>query len=117
MKLLLVEDDKLFQNSITTFAKSLDIELLIVNDGKDAVELCTNGNYFDIILMDNYMIGLNGVAATQQIRSLGHGNTYKIFLISGDEISEEEVKSIGLDGFIKKPMYKSDFELLISKFR
>lgn len=116
MKILLVEDDKLFQNCVSSFAKSSGVELHVVNDGKEAVSLCAEGNTYDIILMDNYMLELNGIAATQKIRGLSNGSNYVILLISADEMSEDDLKLNGFNGFIKKPMNKSNFEDLINKY-
>lgn len=116
MKFLLVEDDKTTQMSIKMFCKKLSVDIEVVNDGKDAVELCKSGNKYDVILMDNYMPEMDGIKATSTIRELGHGSSYVIYLLTGlEDLSEEEMKKSGFNGLYKKPMNKSTFESIVEK--
>jgi CheY-like chemotaxis protein len=117
MKILLVEDDKLCQNSIKNFCKKLEVEVEVVGDGKEAIELCAGGASFDLILMDNYMQEVNGREATLKIRQLSNGSSYLIFMISGTEVSEDDLKSNGFDGFYLKPITKIVFEELVNKYK
>ena len=116
MKFLLAEDDKTTQMSVKTFCKKSGVDIEVVGDGKQALDLCTAGNKYDVILMDNFMPELDGMKATNLIRSLEHGSAYVIYLLSGiEDVGEEELKKAGFDGFIKKPMNKTTFEGIVNK--
>lgn len=110
MKILLVDDDNMIQKAVTTICKKINYELEIAPDGKDAIALCSAGATFDVILMDKTMQEVGGLEATKAIRGLSNGSQYTILLVSGDEISEEEWKSFGFDGFLLKPVGKSAIE-------
>ena len=117
MKVLLVDDDSTIQKSTSNLAKKIGIDIEVLTSGEDALKLLSGGAEFDFILMDNYMGGISGIEATSKIRALGHGNTYKIILMTADETDEETVKKLGFDGFQMKPMTKTAFEGHVAKYK
>lgn len=102
MKILIAEDEKNCQSAVKNFCTKMEIDCDTADNGKEAVELCKKEIPYDVILMDMFMPELNGNQATESIRSLSHGSSYTIILLSGlEEMTEEDAKKIGYDGFIK----------------
>ena len=118
MKILIAEDEKICQNAVKNFCKKMEIECDTADNGKEAVDLCKQEIPYDVILMDMYMPELNGTQATESIRSLSHGSSYIIILLTGlEDMNEEDAKKIGFDGFIKKPLSKKAFEEIVAKYK
>ncbi len=58
---------------LLNFLKMTGMKIDCVSDGKEAVErFTTNGDDYDIILMDVQMPYMNGYQATEAIRKSGH---------------------------------------------
>ncbi len=68
LKVLAAEDNTTNQIVLKTILHSVGLEPLIVDNGREAVEAWTSGQ-FDLILMDIQMPILDGVAATKVIRA------------------------------------------------
>ena len=118
MKVLCAEDEKMCQTAIKGFCKKMDIEVDLADNGQEALEFCKKETAYTFILMDMYMPELNGLQAAESIRGLGHGSTYKIYLLTGaEEFSEEDAKKSGFDGLIRKPLSKKAFEDLVALFK
>jgi len=118
MKVLIVEDSEVCQNSLKNLCLKFNLECDCANNGKEAVDFCVKENKYNFILMDMYLPELNGIQATEAIRKLPHGSSYKIVLVSGmEEISEEEALKYGFDCFIKKPVGSKILEELVEKFK
>ncbi|MBU2882629.1 response regulator [Psychrosphaera sp. B3R10] len=68
--ILVAEDNKINQLIISHILKPTMVKLVIVEDGKQAVEACKTQN-FDIILMDVQMPIMDGLQATVALRKQG----------------------------------------------
>ncbi len=114
LKLLLVDDQSLFTESLKTFLKNYakDMEVLgCKSNGKEAVEFVDEIQP-DVILMDVNMPVMNGVEAVKEIKSR-HSQVKIIMLSTYDE--DEYVKTAllsGASGYLLKDL--SPTELIIS---
>jgi len=118
MKILIVEDEEICRKALVNFATKAGIESDTAENGKEAVEFCKKENPYDFILMDMYMPELNGTQACEAIRGLGHGSTYNIILVSGmEDMNEEDIKKMGFNDFVKKPLGKKAFEGIVEKYK
>ena len=110
MKLLLVDDQVLFVESLKTvlsiIAKDLDI-IGIANNGIEAVEIVKKSPP-DIILMDVRMPGMNGVEATRKI--LTTNPEIKIMMLTTYEDDEfvAEAMTYGAKGYLLKDVPPED---------
>jgi len=105
-KVLVAEDVELNQYLARHILESWDFEVLVVNNGKEAVEALQAG-YFDCILMDVQMPEMDGIEATQYIRRLPDPVKANIPIIAltanalkGDS---EKYLAVGMNDYLAKP--------------
>ncbi len=114
LKLLLVDDQRMFAESLETFLKNYaqDMEVVgIASNGKEACDFALAGKP-DIILMDVRMPVMNGVEAVEKIKQM-QPNIKIIMLSTYDE--DEFVRSAlskGASGYLLKDI--SPTELIFS---
>lgn len=93
-----------------------------VEDGNQAVEVFANHdiNYYDCILMDIQMPGLDGRSAARKIRALDRMDAKSIpmFALSADAFVEDQRLSLGagMDGHFEKPANFEQIEKAIQEF-
>lgn len=100
-KLLIVDDEFRIRELIKKYALYEGHEVDEAEDGEQAVLKCRNNTY-DIIIMDIMMPGLDGFAATEQIRRFS--NTPIIMLSArGEEYDRLSGFESGVDDYVVKP--------------
>ena len=101
-KLLFLEDDTLFRESIVEFLEDEGFEVLHYSNGQDALD-ATFSHKFDLYLLDINVPLINGISFLSELRESGD-NTPAIFLTSyKDKKMLEKGFNSGADDFIKKP--------------
>lgn len=106
---ILIADDEVFNRKlITTILKKYGANLKEVENGQEAVSVCSNEK-FDLILMDARMPILDGVSASKEIKSKGANQDTPIVALSAAVRDEDlqEYKSAGIEGFVAKPFKES----------
>ncbi len=102
-KILILEDDELFAQTLEDFLEEENFEVDIANDGEEALELNYNNNY-DLYLLDINVPKLNGLELLKELRGSGD-KTATIFLTSyKDKDTLEQGFLSGCDDYIKKPV-------------
>jgi signal transduction histidine kinase/CheY-like chemotaxis protein len=112
LKILAAEDNKTNQLVFKNMIKDLDVDLMIVSDGEEAVQAFHD---FDpnIIFMDISMPKMDGLEATQQIRwfetEKGIPPTTIVAMTAhAMEGDEARIKSAGIDHYLTKPLKKAE---------
>ncbi len=77
-------------------------------NGKEAVEQCAKNNEIGLVLMDINMPVLNGYEATKQIKKINPGLPIVAQTAYTLPENKEAAKEAGFDGFLSKPIRKSD---------
>ncbi|MBA3680910.1 MAG: PAS domain S-box protein [Bacteroidetes bacterium] len=116
LKILLVEDNELnrlvAQNTFKYYTCSVDEAV----NGLEAIEKLKLNKY-DIILMDIQMPEMDGLEATEKIRTELRIDTPIIALTANAFKSEvEKCKSAGMNDYITKPFEEAELLKLISKY-
>lgn len=71
-KVLIADDDYYNIYALNAALEEFGLDIVNVNNGRDAVDMVvTNGNHFDIVLMDIMMPEMDGYEAMRAIRSKG----------------------------------------------
>lgn len=114
-KVLLAEDNTDNQRLISMYLNKLGADVVIANNGKEAVEL-TGKDEFDLILMDMQMPIMNGIDATVRLREM---NYKKPIVALTANAMKEDVKACynaGCNDFIQKPISQQKFMEGIFKY-
>ncbi len=106
--MLFVEDDEVNQLTGTILLKKLGLAVMTASNGKDAVHL-VHEHPIDIVIMDIQMPVMDGIAATQAIRSssvLGKRAQMPIIAMTAYAMSGDKEKFLqaGMDGYLSKPV-------------
>ncbi len=114
-KILYAEDNPVNQKLVAMLVKKTGAELVLVGNGKEAVEQVEN-NDFDLVLMDIQMPVMNGVDAIKAIRDKGY--TLPILALTAN-VMQEDVKmytKVGSNGCLAKPIVRPVFYQMLESY-
>jgi len=102
-KLLLLEDDTLFRETLEDFLEEYNYEVKSFKNGEDVLD-STFKEQFDIYLFDINVPKINGLELLKILRDSGD-NTPAIFITSyNDQETLHQGFEVGADDYIKKPV-------------
>jgi len=102
-KILVLEDDELFSESLEDFLVEEGFNVDIAHDGEEALDKNYENNY-DLYLFDINVPKINGLDLLKELRQSGD-NTPSIFLTSyKDKETLQEGFNNGADDYLKKPV-------------
>ncbi len=110
LHILLAEDDPSSSVLARTILQKLGHAVTAVGNGSDAVRAVLEGS-FDAVLMDVQMPGLDGLAATEAIRTAGSGVYIVAMTASVMKEDQERCVRAGMDDYVIKPLVR---ELLVA---
>ena len=108
-KILLAEDHQLNRQLIKVLLDKFGLGVTMVEDGLQAMQRVTDGEAFDLILMDLRMPNMDGFEATRQIRTWQkkHGHpTPPIIAVTANVFEDDKRRCLeaGMNGFLAKPI-------------
>jgi len=113
-KVLLIEDNKINQMITKKMLENKQMLVEIIDNGEDAIEAVKN-NYYDLVLMDVHLPGINGTIATQTIRTFDtHTRIIALTAISLNE-NREMLLSFGMNDVITKPFDPENFYKVLAQ--
>jgi len=112
LRLLVVDDNAAFRDSMGRMARQLGGEAVLASDGPQALAQLRaaddQGQPFGVVLMDWLMPAMDGLACTQAIQGLGLSRAPAVLLISGSETAEAlaaaQAAGVALQGVLGKPV-------------
>ncbi len=119
--MLVVDNNSDLCESAMNALKEIGIEAECALDGETAVQMVQKRHKenrdYEIILLDWKMPGMNGIETAREIRRY-LGDDIPILVISAYDWSEieEEAREAGVQGFISKPLFKSNLYLGLSSY-
>ncbi|MEO8030519.1 MAG: response regulator, partial [Gemmatimonadota bacterium] len=104
-RLLLAEDNPVNQEVAATILRKRGHLVIVVNNGREAVQAVETKGPFDLVLMDIQMPELDGFAATRVIRKLPGMDTLPIIALTAHALSGERERCLaqGMNGYVAKP--------------
>lgn len=106
LRVLVADDNPLNRRTLVRLLKDLGHTGVVVDDGQRALE-CLRQRSFDLLLLDDYMPGLDGVRTLAEIRRLeaGSGRHLPVIMCTGHDLPEDRQRYLGLgaDGYLCKP--------------
>lgn len=104
-KLLLVEDDFIFQEILKDLLDEAGLCVDTANDGEEAVAMA-EGQPYDLVLMDVQMPVTDGLDAARSIRKIPGRENIPIIAVSANAYDEDKARCLnaGMNAFIAKPV-------------
>lgn len=104
--ILLTEDDLISSILLEEILKKHSYDFINAINGCEAVDLCHNHSEIDLVFMDIKMPVMDGVEATQQIKSFR--KNLPIIAVTARALAGDKHKFIeaGFDDYISKPINK-----------
>lgn len=105
-RIMLAEDNMINQKVVSGLLSTSGIQIVMVDDGLEAIKFLEKDNDFCIILMDANMPNMDGYEATRLIRQNENYNHITVIALSGD-VGPDDVKKMkdaGMQEHLEKPL-------------
>lgn len=102
MRVLLVDDEVKFAQSLQKVLNSQRYTVDVVHDGQEGYDLAAVESY-DLLLLDVSLPGMNGVEVCQRLRA--EGNTAPILMLTARDTTSDKITGLdsGADDYLVKP--------------
>ncbi len=110
-KILLLEDDRDMLTLLRTFLELEGFTVSALKLGEPVLPLVER-EHPDVILLDVFLAGQNGLQILESIRSHPQIGATKVVMVSGMDVSTE-CKKKGADAFLLKPYMPDDLVRLL----
>jgi CheY-like chemotaxis protein len=116
--ILLAEDEMLNQFIFRRILEDEGFNITIVSNGLECINALKRENNFDLILMDIQMPEMDGIAATQYIRTVMENKEIIIIALSANALTDtkEQILSVGMNDFIPKPVNVNELFVVMTKW-
>ncbi len=105
-RILLAEDNIINQKVIQGLLAESGMEIVIANDGVEALEILEKDDNFMMVLMDAHMPRMDGFEATRKIRSNPKYDHIVVVALSGDTAADDirKMSEAGMTEHLEKPL-------------
>ena len=105
-RVLLAEDNLINQKVFTGLLAGSGIEIIIANDGQEALDILEKDSNFLMVLMDAHMPVMDGFEATRAIRANPKYEHILVVALSGDTAADDirKMKESGMAEQLEKPL-------------
>ncbi len=115
-KVLIVDDDTRNTYALMTVLEEKGMEVMVGNNGQEALALLNQHPDVDLVLMDIMMPEMDGYEATQKIRAQEHFRKLPVIALTAKAMKGDKAKCIeaGANDYLSKPV---DIDKLVSLMR
>jgi CheY-like chemotaxis protein len=108
VRLLVVDDDPETLEYFSLLTKRMGIACDAAGSGQEALELLSRGNQYSICFVDWKMPEMDGIKLTREMKNSIDDKSVVIMISANDwSTIKQEAKSVGVDGFLYKPLFPS----------
>ncbi len=117
-RVLLVEDNEMNQELAMELLRNAGIEVMIANNGQEALDILADDSRFDGVLMDCQMPVMDGYTATREIRKNPQFGKLPIIAMTANAMmgDREKVIQAGMFDHIAKPLNVSEMFTTIARW-
>ena len=116
VKVLIVDDSKEFRKKVKTLLINKGLEVSEKENGREGYELLKENNTFNLLIVDHHMPEMDGLAMLKKIREEDIEVPPIIMLTTEtDPDFKREIKTIGIDFFMLKPISEKNLSRVIDK--
>ena len=119
IKILIIEDvdynRNLLVNMLENISFTLGKNISIAENGEEAIKLFTEGNYYNIILLDLIMPVVDGFEVREYIREAKIKSNIIVTTASVVEETKTKCRKLGIKNFLEKPIDFKKFKKVILK--
>jgi len=116
LQVLLAEDNIVNQKVASKMLQKLDCEVVVVENGREAVEYLAQPNQIHLVLMDCRMPEMDGLEATRRIRAARNSVPIVALTANDTEEDREACMEAGMDEFLAKPIDQVRLGQLVRRF-
>ncbi|MGE4001257.1 MAG: response regulator, partial [Planctomycetaceae bacterium] len=120
LRVLVVEDTSANQKVVKTILERRGHQVQLADNGREGVDLVNQGG-FDVVLMDMQMPTMDGLQATQAIRSLAREEKRTVPIIAMTAHARREDRrrclDFGMDAYLSKPLDAAKLVRLVETVR
>lgn len=118
LNVLLAEDNPVNQQTATIMLQKLGHEVTVANNGVEALEQATLGDY-DLVFMDIQMPEMDGLTATRKVREkeAETGKHVPIVAMTAHTMKGDQERCLeaGMDDYISKPIRRKEVAKVIAR--
>ena len=117
-RVLLVEDNDLNQELACDLLAKAGVEVVIANNGREALDILARDTRFDGVLMDCQMPVMDGYEATRQIRATPGLAAMPVVAMTANAMAgdREKVLAAGMNDHIAKPFQLDEMYATLAKW-
>jgi CheY-like chemotaxis protein len=102
LTILYVEDHKVVAEAVRGTLEAAGWRVVLCYDGAAAVNRIASEASYDVLMFDNHLPNVNGLALARYARQLPHRERTPVIVLSASE-AEAEAREAGADVFLRKP--------------
>ncbi|MBN2717984.1 MAG: response regulator [Deltaproteobacteria bacterium] len=115
-KVLLAEDNRTNQAVAKGMLKKLGFQVMVVEDGRQALDALEKNDDIELVLMDCQMPVMDGYEATRRIRMQNSAIPILAMTANAMEGDREKCIEAGMDDYLAKPISLSALSEILSKW-
>ncbi|MDX2507285.1 MAG: response regulator, partial [Gammaproteobacteria bacterium] len=117
-KILVTDDDPINQEVITNILLSFGFNVEIANNGMEALKLIERKgkNYYDLVLMDIQMPGMDGYATTRKLRAANFSAPILALSAHASNEARKAALESGMNDYLSKPIQMDTLNVAMNQW-
>jgi signal transduction histidine kinase len=115
--ILVAEDEEYNYIYIEELLKEAGVNIVRAKNGQEAVDICTESSFINLVIMDIRMPIMNGFEATKLIKKLRPSLPIVAHSAYSSPKDEKNAQSAGFDEYLAKPLVKERLLEMLDRFK